>query len=346
MLRKLILSSLTALAIAGAAWAQDDNTVATGLSNPRNIFLAEDGVLYVAEAGAGGDVDVEGPFGPAKGGLTSQITAISPDGESAVVVPELVSMDAGFGQIEGATAVYVTADSYWVALGMGPGGDAFDGKLVESLVQISAETGEVLQSVDLGAWEEANNPDTTPELVSNPADIAVEAEGKVYIADASANSVLTWTEADGIQLFAAWPATDNDTQSVPTAVAIAADGDVYVGFLSGFPFAQGSARIERYSASGELEQTYSGLTLVTDILVTEDGTLYAVEMAGGFGDTGYIPESGRIVSVTDSSITAVAEGLNFPYGFVMEADGSFLVTVDSAFGAPGSGRVIRVAGGM
>ncbi|MBK8021496.1 MAG: ScyD/ScyE family protein [Chloroflexi bacterium] len=229
---------------------------------------------------------------------------------------------------------------------MGPAESPFEGKLVESLAQISAETGEVLQSVDIGASEEANNPDQAEELVSNPADIAVDAEGKVYIIDASGNSLLTWTEADGLQLFAAWPAADNASQSVPTAVAVAPDGTIYVGFLSGFPFEPGSARIEHYTPDGTLARTFEGLTLVTDILVTADGTLYAVEMAGGFGDTGYIPASGRIVHVSEDGLMAVAEGLNFPYGFAMDADGNFLVTVDSAFGAPASGRVIRVASGM
>ncbi|MBK8022296.1 MAG: ScyD/ScyE family protein [Chloroflexi bacterium] len=195
--------------------------------------------------------------------MTGQVSAVTADGETAVIVPELVSMDAGFGQIEGPTAVYITEDSYWLVLGMGPAESPFEGKLVESLVQISAETGEVLQSVDIGAWEEANNPDQAEELVSNPADIAVDAEGKVYIIDASGNSLLTWTEADGLQLFAAWPAADNASQSVPTAVAVAPDGTISIGFLLGFPFEPGSARIEHYTPDGTLARTFEGLTLVT-----------------------------------------------------------------------------------
>jgi sugar lactone lactonase YvrE len=196
----------------------------------------------------------------------------------------------------------------------------------------------------LGTFEEANNPDGSQELVSNPADFAVADDGTIYIADASGNSLLTWTAADGLNVFVAWPGGDENAQAVPTSVAIGADGSIYVGFLSGFPFAAGSARIEQYSADGELLQTFEGLTLVTDVLVSDMGDLYAVEMASGFGDTGYIPESGRIIRVTADGVEAVAEGLNFPYGFTMDADGNFLVTVDSAFGAPDTGRVVRIAG--
>ncbi|MBK8022297.1 MAG: hypothetical protein IPK19_12915 [Chloroflexi bacterium] len=49
----------------GAAVAQDEDVVATGLNNPRNVFLTADGTLYIAEAGAGGDSGSPGPFGPA-----------------------------------------------------------------------------------------------------------------------------------------------------------------------------------------------------------------------------------------------------------------------------------------
>jgi sugar lactone lactonase YvrE len=346
MLRKLLLLTVLIGLFTGAALAQEEDVVVTGLNNPRHVFLAEDGTLYIAEAGSGGDTEVEGPFGPAVGALTAQVSAVSPDSEFVVVVPELVSMDVGFGQIEGPTAVYVTEDSYWVVLGMGPGDAPFEGKVVESLVQIDVATGETLQSVDIGTWEETNNPDQAQELVSNPSGIAVDADGKIYVADASGNSLLTWTEADGLQLFASWPTSDTEAQAVPTDVAIDADGNIYVSFLSGFPFEPGSARIERYSPEGELTQTYGGLTLVTDVLVTADGSIYAVEMAEGYGDTGYMPASGRIINVTEDGATAVAEGLNFPYGFAMDAEGNFLVTVDSAFGEPGTGRVIRVSGGM
>ncbi|MDZ4768737.1 MAG: ScyD/ScyE family protein [Chloroflexota bacterium] len=343
MLRKLLLLTVIAAALTGAAFAQDDE-VATGLNNPRHIFLAEDGALYIAEAGMGGEDDVTGPFGPAKAGLTAQVSAIAADGEASVVIPELVSMDAGFGQIEGVMGLVVTEDSYWVLLGMGPAEMTYEDKMVEALVQIDRESGEVIQSIDIRAFEVDNNPDDAEELVSNPADIAVDADGTVYIADASGNALYTWTEADGLALFASWSGADGAEQAVPTSVALGADGEVYVGFLSGFPFLPESARIERYSADGELEFTYPGLTLVTDLIVTEDGNLYAVEMASGFGDTGYIPESGRIVSVTEEGITPLFGGLNFPYGFALEADGAFLVTVDSAFGAPDSGRVIRISG--
>lgn len=343
MKRLVVLALFLGLAVlASAVFAQDAEVVASGLNNPRNVFLAEDGTLYIAEAGSGGNTDVQGPYGPAKAGLTAQISAVSPDGEQTVVVPSLISMDAGFGQLEGPTDVYVTEDSYWVVLGMGMSDIPFEGGHVEAVVQIDRESGEVKQFIDLGAFEQANNPDQSVEIVANPADLAVDSDGKLYIVDASANDLMTWTEADGLQLFASWPSADDQAQAVPTAVDIGPDGDIYVGFLSGFPFTPGSARIERYGVDGTLKQTYSDLTLVTDIKVTADGEIYALEMASGFGDTGYIAESGSLIKISDSGVETLVDGLNYPYGFAIEPDGSFLVTVDSAFGAPDSGRVILI----
>ena len=195
--------------------------------------------------------------------------------------------------------------------------------------------------IDLGAFETQNNPDKAEELVSNPAALAVDKDGKLYIADASANDILTWTEKDGLQIFAVWPVEKDKAQSVPTSLAISADGDIYVGFLSGFPFATNSARIEVWGADGKLKKTYSNLTLVTDIMLAADGTLYAVQLADGFSDKGFNADTGSVVKVTDSGSETVAEKLSFPYGIAESKDGQLLVSVN-AVGAPDSGEVIMV----
>jgi hypothetical protein len=329
----------------GAASSNPD-AVASGLNNPRHIFFGSDGTLYIAEAGVGGDMDSQGPFGPVKAGTTAQVSAVAPDGTQSVVVPELVSMDAGFGQIEGVTSVTVTDTSYWLTLGMGTQEPLVEGAQVESVVEIDKATGEVLQTIDLRTFETDNNPDEAREVVSNPADLAVGADGALYIADASGNSLLKWTEADGLTLFAAWPASDDPDipQSVPTSVAVGPDGDIYVGFLSGFPFPVEGARIERLAPDGSLKETYEDLTYVTDILVTAEGTVYAVEMAGGYGDVGFNPDSGRVVKIVDGEIGVVRDGLNYPYGIAQDAEGNLFVTVNSAFVAPGGGEVIPVGG--
>jgi sugar lactone lactonase YvrE len=320
--------------------------VASGLNNPRHITFGSDGTLYIAEAGQGGDIEAQGPFGPVKAGQTAQISAVAPDGTQSVVVPKLVSMDAGFGQIEGPTSVLVTDDSYWITLGMGTEIPIADGAVTMAVVQIDKASGEIKQNIDMSAFEKENNPDKSQEKVSNPSDLALAADGTLYIADASGNTVFTWTADAGLKLFASWPVTDSpdEPQAVPTSLAIGPDGDVYVGFLSGFPFPYKGARIERYAADGTLKETYPDLNLVTDILVTADGTLYAVEMANGYGDTGYNANTGRVIKLVKGEVGVVLDGLNYPYGIAQDNDGSLFVTVNSAFLAPDSGKVVPVGG--
>jgi hypothetical protein len=161
------------------------------------------------------------------------------------------------------------------------------------------------------------------------------ADGTVYVADASCNCIFTWNESDGVQVMAAWPAMDGS--DVPTSVDIGPDGDIYIGFLSGFPYPEGDAWIERWSG-GERVETYRGLTAVTDVLVTDDGTIYAVEF-GTYGDTGWGP--GQVVTVTADGPQTVLGDLNTPYALAMDSAGTLYVTVNSA--SADSGQVLKIA---
>jgi hypothetical protein len=327
--------------------------VASGLNNPRHLFYAADGTLYIAEAGVGGETSAPSPQGGGEVliGLSSQVSIVNADGEQSVLLPELLSTDVGFGQVYGVGAVYVSGNSLWIVTGQAPIPDdmpeGFDAPIY-ALAEYDLETLELIQAIDLYSFEQENNPDGADDHASNPVDLAVAEDGTVYIVDASGNSVITWTEVDGLQLFASWePDPTFETPApVPTSVAIGPDNDIYVGFLTGFPFLPEVSRIERLSPEGELVETYEGLTLVTDVAFGSDGALYAVQFASGFVDTGFIPNSGSIVMVSDEGITPVMEGLNLPYGLAQDADGNWVVSINSAFSAPGSGEVIQVVAGM
>ncbi len=345
ILGTITVLTLSVLSLSAPAAAQDD-AIATGLNSPRKLFYDRDGALYIAEAGKGGAIDGQGPYGPIAVGLSGQVTVVSPDGEQSVLIPNLVSIDDRQGTINGPDAIYMTDESYWVVLGTGPV-DPPPGANVEAVVEVDRESLEVKQVIDLRAFEEANNPDTDVQVVSNPIDLVIADDGMLYIADASGNDLMTWTADGGLKLFTAWPVDSqgNEPSAVPTAVDIGPDGDIYVGFLPGYPYPTGGARIERYSADGELKETYGGLTLVTDILVTDDGVIYAVEMSSGFGDLGFAPNAGRIVQVSDEGLTPVMSGLNFPFGLAQDADGNMVVTANSAYSEPDAGMVIPVVMG-
>ena len=318
------------------AAAQDTNVITGGLNNPRGLYYDDNGVLWIAEAGTGGDNIAQTEFGPIKYGSTARILTVSPGTTGAQVVLGGLPSAAEFDDIIGVSSIYVEFGGIWIVTGLGPFADPFN----QALIQLDQKSLRVGEFVDLYGFEADNNPDQDI-VMSDPVDLAVSDDDTFYIVDASGNSLLTWTVSDGLQLFHAW--TD---LPVPTSVDVAADGSIYVGFLSPFPYAEGSARIEHWSAQGELLDTYSGLNAVTDVLLDDSGTLYAVQMASGYGDSGWIPASGSVVTVSDSGITTVADGLNFPYRLALSPDGGIAVTINSAFSAPDSGEVVALTGEM
>jgi hypothetical protein len=202
---------------------------------------------------------------------------------------------------------------------------------MDSVVELNRETLAVKRIINLNDFEAENDPDGNG-YDSNVADIAWGADGTMYIVDAGMNSLLSWTEADGLAVVQAWP--DNP---VPTSVEVADDGSLYVGFL-GAGLAPGAGKIEHW-ANGELVHTYEGLNAVSDIL-WDGENLYAVQLVI-FGEQG--PGPGSVVMVTEDAVTPVAEGLISPFGIAQGDDGSLYVTFGTVAFAPGmTGGVVKI----
>lgn len=312
------------LSVTAVTLAQDaGEVIAEGLRNPRNMSYDSEGNLYVAEAGVAGDlVNSAG----AAFGATSGVTRIDADGTMRPVVTGLISSRAGDSL--GASDIIVTDTSYWVLIG------EVDDEAIpysHALMEIDREHGRIVTWVDLLELELEEDPDGNPNGQSNPVDIMLMDDGSIMIVNAGCNCLMQWSADAGLSVAAAWDfETDNP---VPTSVDLGPDGDLYVGFLTGFPFPEEGARIERWS-DGELAETYTGLTGVTNVLVTDDGTIYAVErgvfdMASGWSN-------GRVVQVSMDGITPVLEGLNLPYGLVQAPDGDFIVSTGTSGGADGA----------
>lgn len=332
MLRLKVIAIGAALGVLliGGASAQTEPS-ASGLLSPRHIAYDTAGTLWIAEAGAGGDVATDGPLGPALAGLTGQISTLSADGTQAVYASNLPSMNWGFDEIVGVHAAVPVDDLLYLVIGNG--GGEVTGSLGRGLVLWDMETESIVVSLDTLAAESALNPDG--EIIdSNPMDIAFAPDGTLYLADAGANTV--WRVVPGVaelQVFATW--TDNP---VPTSVEVDSEGSVYVGFLSGFPHIEGSARVEKWSSDGTLVETISGLTAVVD-LAMDSTDLYAVEY-GRYGDNGFIPATGQVVRLDASGNQAVATGLNYPFGLARSPSGVWMISYDTSFAnTPGNGRV-------
>ena len=325
---KVVVFLVFVFALSLPAIAQDDGVIVDGLNAPRGIFYDADGNLWVVEAGQGGDLTVELEFGPLGVGGSGALKMVAPDGTVEDVILNLPSQGPP-GSARGAQDVMVTNDAIWLLVGETPENLL----LSHSLLEIDRELHRIQTYVDLWTLEATQNPDG--DIVNaNPVGFFVSAEGRFYIANAGCNCVMTWAEGEEVSVFASWTIDDNP---VPTSVAQGPDGSVYVSFLTGFPFPQGGSRIEQYSADGELMNTVEGLTSVVDLLVADDGTIYAVEH-GVFGDQGW--DAGRIVAVdADGNITEVMGGLTRPWGLATTPDGGLVVVDDSV---SENGRVIAV----
>lgn len=341
-----LLILLVAAAPGGRLQAQptidEPVVIADRLLNPRHITQGSDGTLYIAEAGQGGTSPVVTPFMEFTAGLTSRVTAVDPSGHVSALVDGLVSIP-GFGGYLGAHKALVDDEFIWLLLGQGINvrPTPFPDASASALLQLDRATRDTVRLIDVFALERAENPDGDPfSIASNPVDFAIAPDGTIYIADASANAVFVWTEHNGLSVFAAWPAEDG-LSTVPSAVEVGPDGTLYVGFLGGFPYTpeETTARIEVW-AGGEHLTTYRGVNLITDLFLADDGALYAVELAAGLGPEDLLPDSGRVVIVTEDGIIPVIEGLNYPYSMLIDDQDRLLVTVNSAGIRPLPGAVL------
>ncbi len=329
---------VVALALAGGVMAQDmpplpGEVVVGDLLQPRGISFGADGSLIVVEGGDGGDlVAAETPEGSLMVGMDWSVSSVAADGTKTPLLL-LPSVNTGAEALS-AYRAYWHDDSWWVVMSGGAPGQPPWNPLSGTVLQLDP-TGRILHAIDTWTFEVANNPDGTEEINSNPGDIAWLSDGTMLITDSGANALLSWTEADGLQLVHAW---GND---VPTAVEVAANDDVYVSFL-GEQIAPGAGRIEHWSGM-ELVETFGGLTGVTDIELADDGTLYAVQLFLFSDDPAAPPGPGNIVMVTADGATPVVEGLPLPHSLAIGDDGSLYVTVGTAaFFGPTPGMVLKI----
>jgi plastocyanin/sugar lactone lactonase YvrE len=370
-----------ALAIAQTEPPANCEVVADNLLNPRFVAVAEDGTLYVSEAGTGGDEPFFGeaaatPEARAGGatpepqplgtrGLTGRVSAIAPDGTQSVLVDGLASYGPAAEPV-GPAGIAVADGTIWLAIG---GAEAARTPLEplpheNHLVAIDPRSGAVTPVADIAAYERANNPD--PHLVdSNLYGLAVAPDGAIVVADAAGNAVYRVDPTSGAVAVAAvlpgLPLPEgmampsggnperggaNELDPVPTGVAIGPDGAVAVGLLSGGPFPPGAAKVVRLGADGTLADAATGLTMVVGVAVGPDGALYASQFSTNF--LAGPPDPGNVVRIgPDGSSEVVVDGLSFPNGIAFDAAGNLYVVADSVNLGPGGaepqGQVLRCA---
>lgn len=339
--------------------------VADHLNNPRGLSPAPGGGLYLAEAGAGGDVCVPGERGPACAGLTGSVDLVR-NGSVKRVVSGLISISGEGGvAAEGPVSVSLGPDgSFYGQFGLSshaipPPGQIPDKLRAAALAQLGhlvliKQHGKVTDVSDVGdqdwTWTSTRiglAPNDFPD--ANPNAVRY-AGGHRYVADAGANTLVE-VKHDGKVNVLAYLGVPAGSQSdaVPTCVARGPDGALYVGELLGGFYAPGHARIWRVVPGHAPKVWATGLSTVQGCGFGRDGAFYATEyQVGGLNEGPTANPAGDVVRIDrHGHRTHLGVGeLFFPSGFAAGSDGAIYVSNCSIAPATGMGPQLCPTGGQ
>ena len=344
--------------------------VASGLTNPRGFNWGDDGTLFVALAGNGGMTTNPEPEASAAEVPAAEVA----EGEAT---PDLVADSAEVLVADNSGAVVQIVDGCPVEVAAGlPSYNFLPLNWADGVIDVAIMDGTMYALVD-GGGEVALHPDEpngvyrvladgTTELVAdlsawfraNPVaepvgEISpdgqpyamVPGDGVLWISESNHEQILTVTPDGTISRFIDLSPGAEFGTTVPTGIAPAPDGGIYVGFLTELPFPDGAARVVEIAADGTVSDAWTGLTAVTDIAVSPDGTLYAVELSTGNTDTEpfYQENSGRVVRQTGpDTLEEIATGLNFPVHIGFDQNGDLHVAGPAVNANGGEGTIIRM----
>lgn len=328
------------------AKGSDVSVVAAGLMNPRGFAWGGDGTLFVAEAGKGGKTPgkpvTPPPLGPVTGGKTARVSWIA-NGCPAVLANGLPSYVTATGEVGGAADVALLDKKVYVLIA---GGGAAHGNpdMPAGVYSVGGDEKATLVA-DLGAWLRDHPVAKVPQADYDPDgsffDMKPASDGKSLLVVESNSQQLLRVTPNGKVSRVADLSGDNQ---VPTSVAVAPSGAIYVGYLSGAPYPDGAAKVVQIG-DGTVKTVWTGLTTVTGLAVAKDGTLLALETSTGNTKTApfLVERSGKVVRQTGPAAAAdVATGLNLPTHLNLGPDGAYYVASPAIGADAGTGYIVRI----
>jgi hypothetical protein len=354
-----------ATSTASASSAGRVQVVATGLNQPRRIFVEPNGDLLVSEAGLNtvpaGCVKGSEPACVSSSGAIAQVT---PAGKVTTVISGLPSINNGKTNGPGSagpSGVTLTAGKIQLLvqnenLNQKTGAETYGsgGVQLGDLLSAAASGGSVTVEANLGVYEGKNNPDkgagaaTFQEQPIDSDPYAVVAyDGGLAIADAAGNDVLLYKDGK-LTTLAVLPLVPESipagtfgknqppktsvlgAQPVPDSLAVGPDGALYIGELGGGLDVK-VCSIYRLSGS-QLTKYATGFTMVGDIAFDPSGHLLVLEMdQAGLNDPAAqkgLPTPGAVIRINaDGTHTTLATtGLEFPAGMAVTKSGTIYIT--------------------
>lgn len=344
---------LAAPAVASAAPSM--SVVARGIDNPRQVALAPDGTLYVASAGKAGGMCSGPRRAPTCIGFSSRILAISPGGAKRTVASGLLSLGGKDGTFS------VGADG----VSVGP-----DGRVITAITsgtprevaaaprRAQAQAGDLFRVLprpltdvaSIDSFEFTHNSDgVRGDRNSDPYGV-LALQGRDVVADAGANAILQ-VRGGRVSLLAV-DGGAGKRQRVPTSLALAPDGSIYVGELAE-SFGTGGARVLRIPPQGGTPTVVAtGFTQITGLAFGPDGSLYVTQLSTN-ARSQTAPGAITRVFPNGRRTTFSTRGLLFPQGAAVAPNGDVYASVFSILPARtpargpfrgAGGEVVRISG--
>lgn len=361
-----------------AASAASFSVIADGLYNAGGLSFSPDGNLYITEAGIGGSGAC---VPPASGqgdslcyGTSGAVTKIE-NGKIERILTGLpsIALPDGTGAGGPRDIQFDATGKPYILIGYGANPAFRDRNLgytdLGKIIAPDFKTNSWTSVADLANYELANNPDGG-DVGSNPLGFVIDGN-KLVAADAGANDLLRFnTVSNNLQAIVAFPqdiltnpifppsdSPSNEpaqvpsqgevgrsqfaTQPVPSSVAKGPDGAYYVSQFTGFPFAEGGAKIYRVGADGTPTVFADGFTQLTDLQFDSTGNLYALQYANQSAWKGDF--DGSVIKIApDGTRTTLlsGNGLESPSALTIGADGAVYVT--NRGDRPGLGQVLKI----
>jgi hypothetical protein len=366
--------------VAVAATPAKLEVVATHLNNPRKLFIGPDHALYVVEAGTGGRERCVGTgTNRTCVGLSGSITRVRNGAQTRVVTGLWSGALPNGRRAQGPADVILERGLYHVLLQNG----SIDAKGFNNLGPDAATAGDLITTppgraepavaFNFAAFEVAKNPDRgrgpgarfgNPPIDSDPYAF-VSYRGGYAVVDAAGNDLLWIRPNGGVAVLAVFPTqtlkltravgkqigapastTSISVQSVPSSIAVGRDGALYVGELTGVPFARGSARVWRIVPGRRPTVYASGFTTIAD-LAFDGRDLLVLELSTRGLLSGKSP--GALLRVTPARKKTIlaSAGLLYPTGVAVDG-GSIYISNNGLYPAAGAGphgEVVRLARG-